>query len=152
MVYLEYEKYKARFHELQENFNDVLLEKERLFTKTQPNAIRYDKDKVQVSIDGNSLEEYVIALEREHINERLGQLRIMMDDRHKLLMLKEEELRRSHELFDKIYVCRFLEGMNINRIARTLNYSRSQVYRDLQRMKKTISNDATICDKKCVNV
>ena len=47
MVYLEYERFKVKYLEIQNNYNDILTEKENLFTKTQPNAIRYDKENVQ---------------------------------------------------------------------------------------------------------
>ena len=82
--------------ELQKRFDAVLTEKERLFTKTQPNAITYDKDHVQMSHDGNVLEDYVIALETGEIDKKIDNLRGLLDDRGKLLRLKEEELRKTH--------------------------------------------------------
>ena len=39
MIYPEYERYSTKFNEVQERFMQVLLEKERLFTKTLPNAM-----------------------------------------------------------------------------------------------------------------
>ena len=55
MLYLEYEKAKASFKNAQMMFEDALLEKERLFTITQPRAITYDKDTVQSSPCGDVL-------------------------------------------------------------------------------------------------
>ena len=60
MVYLEYEFQKAKFHEVQRVFNELLNEKERLFTKTQPKAITYDGDRVQGGEHANVLDDYVI--------------------------------------------------------------------------------------------
>ena len=75
MIYLDYEMYRLKYLELQEQFNAFLTEKERLFTKTQPNAIRYDKEKVQVPFGCNVLEEYVISLDETKIDEKLDKLR-----------------------------------------------------------------------------
>lgn len=134
MIYTEYELCKFKYMELQKRFDAVLTEKERLFTKTQPNAITYDKDHVQMSHDGNVLEDYVIALETGEIDKKIDNLRGLLDDRGKLLRLKEEELRKSQIREDKIYVMRFLDGMNVGLIAKRLNYSNSQVNRIIRKM------------------
>lgn len=134
MIYTEYELCKFKYMELQKRFDAVLTEKERLFTKTQPNAITYDKDHVQMSHDGNVLEDYVIALETGEIDKKIDNLRGLLDDRGKLLRLKEEELRKSTCREDKIYVMRFLDGMNVGLIAKRLNYSNSQVNRIIRKM------------------
>ena len=140
MIYLDYEECKIKYAQLQIQFNQVLTEKERLFTRTLPNAIRYDKDHVQSSPDSNVLEDYVVALEESKIDESLGRLRQLLEDRERLLELKEKELRKSRDKDDKIYRFRFLDGYGINKIARTLNYSKSQVYRILSQIEKR-------CDK-----
>lgn len=140
MIYLEYEMYKIKYAESQEQFNMILTEKERLFTKTLPIAIRYDKDKVQSSPTGNMLEDYIIAMDDEQINERLSQLRQLLSDRSMLLQLKENELRQSRDIPDRVYVHRFIDGHGINRIAKDLNYSKSQIYRILGQIRKR-------CDK-----
>jgi predicted component of type VI protein secretion system len=134
MIYTEYELCKFKYMELQKRFDAVLTEKERLFTKTQPNAITYDKDHVQMSHDGNVLEDYVIALETGEIDKKIDNLRGLLDDRGKLLRLKEEELRKSQIREDKIYVMRFLEGMNIGEIAKNLNFSRQEIHRKIKNM------------------
>ena len=134
MIYTEYELCKFKYMELQKRFDSVLTEKERLFTKTQPNAITYDKDHVQMSHDGNVLEDYVIALETGEIDKKIDNLRGLLDDRGKLLRLKEEELRKSQIREDKIYVMRFLEGMNIGEIAKNLNFSRQEIHRKIKNM------------------
>lgn len=129
MIYLEYEAYKQRFRESQRIFNDLLLEKERLFTQALPGAIRYDKDKVQTSIESTALESYVIALDEKEIDSKLEELRQMLSDRELSMRLKEMELRRSNDLYDKIYVSKFLDGYSVNYTSKRINYSRRQTYR-----------------------
>lgn len=127
MIYQEYEVCKAKYRELQRNFDAVLTEKERLFVKTQPKAIVYDKDKVQSGHDVNVLEDYVTSC--EDIDKQLNELRRLLDDRWMLLKVKEEELRRSQDKKDKVYVLLYLDCISIRKVAETLNYSKTQVQR-----------------------
>lgn len=140
MIYLEFEKYRDKFLSVQQIFNNVLIEQEQLFTRTQPNAIRYDKEKVSGGGGGNMLENYVISLEDRQIHEKLSMLRQLLDDREKLLRQKESELRQSTNKYDKIYVLKYLDGYSISRVADKLNYSKSQIYRMLGKMNKMRQN------------
>ena len=140
MIYPEYEQYKARYNDLQNIFASFLLEKESLFTKTLPNAIRYDKDRVQSSIDGNMLESYVIKLEDSRIDEKLDHVRQTLQDWEILLDAKERDLRKSQDKYDRIYTFKYLDGYGINKIAKILSYSKSQIYRMLKQIDKR-------CDK-----
>jgi len=142
MLYLEYEKAKASFARAQMMFEDALLEKERLFTMTQPRAITYDKDTVQTSPCGDVLDKYVIALENEKIEERLKPYRDLVMNRESLLEIKERELRKSPDRYDKIYTYRFLDGMSLRTIAKTLCFSKSEVHRNLQYILKSINKNA----------
>ena len=146
MVYLEYERFKVKYLEIQNNYNDILTEKENLFTKTQPNAIRYDKENVQGGTFENGFDEYLIAKESKKIDERLNEARQLLDDREKLLRLKEDELRKSRDRIDVIYVLKYIDGVHPSKIAKNLNYSKSQVYRMLSKIQSTLRKDATKCD------
>ena len=146
MLYLEYEKAKASFSRAQMMFEDALLEKERLFTMTQPKAITYDKDTVQTSPSGDVLDRYVIALEDEKIEEKLRPFREYMLNSESLLDVKERELRKSVDVFDRIYVYRYLDGMGIKNIAKTLSFSKSQVYRKLQSIQRRTKKMWIRCD------
>lgn len=132
MVYPEYVKYKMRYNESQEIFASILLEKERIFTKTQPNAIRYDKDQVQTSVDGNILEDYVVLMDEKRIDERLANVRQTLSGWEILLESKERELRKSNDKYDRLYVLKILDGFGINKICKIMNYSKAQVYRMLK--------------------
>ena len=140
MDYLEYERYRLKYNAMQERFASVLLEKERLFTNTLPSGIRYDKDKVQHSVDGNPLEEYVCQMDEKQIDETLDQMRKTIKDWEMLLEVKERELRKSLSIPDRIYTCRYLDGSGLGKISSSLCYSKSQVYRILRKIEKR-------CDK-----
>lgn len=135
--YVDYERFKARYQRIQTMFADVLLEKERLFTKTLPNAITYDKDLVSHSVDGNPLEMYVLACEDEKLDEKLAKYRQYINDWYVLMAVKERDLRASKAIDDRIYVCRYLDGYGIGRMIGELHYSKPSIYRRL----KTISRN-----------
>lgn len=134
MIYKTYEEYKNRYYMTQQNYNDLLTEKERLFVRTQPNAIRYDKLNVKSSPNSNVLEDYVIEKEKTQLDRRIAEMKVLLDDRRNLMLLKEAELRKSKDMYDRIYTMRYLEDMSVERIAKKVNYSVSQVYRILTKI------------------
>ena len=138
MIFQEYEVCKAKYRELQRNFDSVLTEKERLFVITQPKAITYDKDKVQSGHNSNTLEDYVISCEEKHLDDKLNELKRLLEDRGMLLKVKEEELRRSQDKKDKIYVLLYLDCMSIRKVAESLSYSKAQIQRINAEIKREI--------------
>lgn len=140
MLYLDYELYKVRYLETQKKYNEILSEKEELFTKTQPKAIKYDKEKVSGGGGSNAFDDYLIAKDEKRIDERLAEVKSLLDDRKVLLDLKEKELRRSKDTIDKIYVRRFLDHAKVNRIASQIGYSESQVYRILNIISESVKH------------
>ncbi len=138
MIYRDYELCKSKYKEIQKRFDAVLTEKERLFVKTQPKAITYDKDKIQASHDANVLEDYVISCDDKNLDEKLNELRQLLEDRRMLLKVKEDELRRSQDKKDRIYVMLYLDCMSIRKVAESLNYSKTQVHRINEELKRDI--------------
>ena len=138
MIYLEYERLKTKYRRIQEQYDAVLSEHERLFTKTLPKAITYDGDHVQSSPNADMLANYVITEEEKGIDEQMKKLKRILRERRRLLQAKEEELRMSKNKNDVIYTLKYLDGFGVHRIANTLHYSVSQVYRTLEKIEKRI--------------
>ena len=61
--------------------------------------------------------------------------------------LNEKELRLSNDKADVVYCLKFVDGVGTTAIAKRLNYSKSQVYRVLDRIKIEIRKDGKKCDK-----
>ena len=140
MLYIEYEEYLSKYHEAQKRYNEILNEKEELFSRTQPQAIKYDKEAVSGGKPGNTFDEYLIIKEKKNIDDRLEEIRSILDDRERLLKLKEQELRLSKDGYDKVYRCRYLDHLTIDKTSRIAIYSRSQVFNILKEIKKNIKN------------
>ncbi len=134
-VYMDYEKFKKKYHDAQNKLDAILEEKEELFSKTQPKSTKWDK----VSFSSNShnpFDEYLIAKDVKRIEERLYEIKSILEDREKLLSIKEHELRLSKNHVDIIYRMRFLDEFNITKISTHIHYSESQIYRILQNINK----------------
>ncbi len=136
MLYEEYEEYKSRYYEAQRIYNDILNEKEELFAKTQPKATQITGEKTTGGKHENLFDEYLIQKERKNIDKRLEEAKSILDDRERLLKLKELEVRASTHSHDKIYRCRYIDRFTIERTARLSNYSRSQVFNILKEIRE----------------
>lgn len=137
-IYLTYEEYKRNYYKVQKLYNEILEEKEKLFAKTQPKSTKFDKINVDGGNISNSFDDYLIIKEKKQIDKRLNEIKIISEDRKKLLDAKEDELRKSKEWIDKIYVYKYIENMQVRKIIHLVPYEEAQVYRKLEEIKKTL--------------
>lgn len=133
-VYTEYIYLTTKYQKMQDNYESILQEKEKLFLKTQPNAMKYDSDRVDGGTPENKFDAYLMEKEKRNIDNRLTEAWILLEDRRNLVKLKEQELKESKDLYDKIYRMHYLEKMNGYRISMRIHYSVSQVYKILSKM------------------
>ncbi len=137
--YLDYEESRAIYMGWIDSYKEAVAEKDEMLTKVLGGSIRYDKEAVQTSVSGSPLDDYVAAVESKGLDKRIDHARGMLDKWRDVLDVQEAELRRSHEIYDKVYVCRYIEGMTVRQIGRKLNYSKSQVFRIDQEIQDKIS-------------
>lgn len=131
MLYVDFELFKDKYLETQQKYDEILSEKEALFARTQVKAVQFDKERVSGGVQSNAFESYVIEKERKQIDERLSEVRSLLEDRKELLKLKERELFQSSDIHDKIYRQRYIQRRRVYQIAKGVGYSESQVYRIL---------------------
>ena len=141
MLYIQYNEFKIKYYNAQKDYDDILSEKERLFARTQPQATVYDKEKVNGGSPSNAFDEYLVEKEKKNIDNRLKEARSILEDRERLLKLKEEELRRSGDWHDKAYVYKYIEGLKVREIKFKMPYCRSQIYEILNKIRKNTSSD-----------
>jgi len=135
MEWEEYEALKRRYSESQKAYDEILSQKLEIFQRTQPTAVQYDRDKIMAGGMENALESYVIQIER--IDARLRIADEIMQACQSRLRLKEEDLRASTELWDKIYRMRFLERLRVVKIAEIIHYSEPTIWRILRKIEHT---------------
>lgn len=141
MIYVIYEEYKNKYYETQKEYNIILNEKEKLFMITQPSAVKFDKEIVSGGTTDNTFDRYLILKEEKKIEQRLNEIKSILDDRERLLKLKEQELRASTSVQDKIYKYRYLDKLKVFKIAKLVGYSEPQIYRILKTIKREIGGN-----------
>ena len=138
MIYAIYEEYKNKYYETQKEYNNILNEKEKLFMITQPSSSKFDKERVSGGSSDNTFDRYLILKEEKKIEQRLKEIRSILDDRERLLKLKEEELKESTDIKDKIYRYRYIDKLKVYKISKLVGYSEAQVYRFLDEIRRKI--------------
>ena len=141
MIYFEYEYLLRKYREAQGRYDEILAEKEEIFERTQPKAIRYDRDKVTGGVPPDKNADYMIQSERKRIDERLQEVKNLLAERKYLLELKERDLRESKDIYDKVYTMRYLDHIRIYKIAGACHYSEAQIYRILHEICENLKDD-----------
>lgn len=141
MIYISYVEYKNKYYEAQKNYDNILSEKEKLFSITQPKATTYDKEIVSGGAPTNTFDEYLIKKDKKRLDERLDEARSILEDRERLLKLKEEELRNSKDWYDIVYTYKYLDNLKPDQIKYKMPYCRSSIYEILRKINKNIGLD-----------
>lgn len=139
MLYIEYEKYKTKLYNAQQDFDSILSEQEKLFSRTQPQSTDFGKEPTKGGVPSDKFYEYVKEKEEKQIDLRLTEARSILNDRERLTKLKLEELLESKNIYDKVYVCKYIEGLKNYQIAKKISYSEAQIYRILKIIRKNIN-------------
>lgn len=139
MLYIEYEKYKAKLYNAQQDFDSILSEQEKLFSRTQPQSTDFSKEPTKGGVPSDKFYEYVKEKEEKQIDLRLAEARSILNDRERLTELKLKELLNSKNIYDKAYICKYIDGLKNYQTANKLNYSEVQIYRILKIIKKNIN-------------
>lgn len=138
MLYVEYHQLKTKYVLVQSQYDAILTEQEELFARTQPTAVDFEKERVTGTNTSNPFDAYLIAKEQKRIDERLEEVKGILDDRKELLDMKERELRASKDWYDIIFKYYYLDNLSITKIENRIPYSRVQIWRKLNVIKDNI--------------
>lgn len=138
MVYVEYNQIRTKYLLAQLQYDFILTEQEELFARTQPQAVNVENERVMGGDPLSPFDAYLIEKERKHIDERLKEVKGILDDRKELLDLKERELRASKDWHDIIFKHYFLDNLSIRQIENRIPYSRRQIYRKINEIKSNL--------------
>lgn len=139
--YKEHRKEYLEYLQAQDVLNDVVNEYLVVFQKTQPHSPCYSG--IQFSGIHNKVEDYVIEVESRHLKQRAEDAEKTLHLKKELLDLKEEELRKSRDIYDLLYTAKWIDNKRVKDIIRDLDlkgiyYSTSQIYEIIKRIKKEI--------------
>jgi len=138
VLYVEYHQLKTKYVLVQSQYDAILTEQEELFARTQPTAVDFEKERVTGTKTSNPFDAYLIEKEKKRIDERLEEVKGILDDRKELLDMKERELRASKDWYDIIFKYYYLDNLSITKIENRIPYSRVQIWRKLNVIKDNL--------------
>ena len=139
MIWPEYQAVEAECTASRNRLRALVSQREELYWMTQPQGISYDKEKVQTSPSDHITN---ILSKIVDIDQLISLADQTLIEREHLLEVEDKALRRSREPEDRIYAMYFIDHYSPNKVARVMNYHRSQVFRILKKMRP----NATKCD------
>ena len=141
MLYVDYVILKQSYDESLRRLKELLDKKEEAFTRTLPNAIRYDLQKVMHSVSTNSaLDDYIMDVEK--IDQQIRSAKIILMERKDMLDLKEEELKKSRDTDDRVYFLKYIQRLTVEQIAIRRPYSAGNIYYHLAKIKHQIKKQS----------
>lgn len=148
-LYLEHRKAYIAYISAQRGYEQVINEYERISQSVQPRSplAEHERDFSNETIlppTGGRTEkalEYTISMEQCRIEERMRFARVLMEERHVLLSAKEEELRKSRDIYNLVYRLKWVDGLKADAIIEETGYSRSQVYNIIGHLTKQLERN-----------
>lgn len=136
MLCLEYERLRRQYQDVRANYTELLNEKTALFNRTQPGAVDPGKGPGGSSVRSGSdaFDSYLIAKDKLQLDQRISEAAELMLSWDKLLDLRKAELRRSRDLWDRVYVGRYLDRLPTQQLAIRCGVTRVHIYRILKKI------------------
>lgn len=138
MIYEEYHSLLKRYKEAENNYYLALDKKSRLLSGVFPGSSKIKE--VMVDSSCNSYDDALInyTSELEEVDKLINEARNTKDVLLYELKLKEDKLKSSIDIYDRIYVYKWIEHRRVKQYYRLLNYSKRQIYRFIDEMKEKI--------------
>lgn len=139
MFCLEYERLRRQYLEVRNRHSELLNEATALFNRTQPRAV--DPGKGPGGSSGYSgsdaFDSYLIDMEKHRLDERIAEAEKLVRSWDRLLDQRRGELRRSRDLWDRVYVGRYLDRLPTQQLAMRCGITRVHVYRILKKIENS---------------
>lgn len=147
-MYIEYNELLKQFKKAERNYNEALEKKSELLLSVMPGAVKPKEVMVTIntSPDTNLIN---YTSEIDEVDKLINQSRNTRDMLDYELKKKLNKMREEGDVYDKIYIYRWIEHRSVYKFYRLVGYSRPQVYRFISEMKEKLykNNYETKWDK-----
>lgn len=143
-MYEDYHLLYKKHRDAERRYNEALEEKSKLILAVMPKATEY---KEVMSQGGHSSPDTHILDYTERIggvDALINQSRNTRDMLAYELKKMESAMRETGDVYDKIYIYRWIEHKSVYKFYRLLGYSKSQVYNYIDEMKKKIYKNVSL--------
>ena len=136
-MYLEYNELLKRFKKAERNYNEALEKRSELILSVMPGAM---KAKEVMTTSNTSPDAKLInyTSKIDEIDKLINQSRNARDMLNYELKKKLIKMREEGDVYDKIYIYRWIEHKSVYKFYKLLGYSVRQVYRYMDEMKKKL--------------
>lgn len=136
-MYLEYNELLKQFKKAERNYNEALEKRSELILSVMPGVI---KAKEVMTTSNTSPDAKLInyTSEIDEVDKLINQSRNTRDMLNYELKKKLIKMREEGDVYDKIYIYRWLEHKSVYKFYKLLGYSVRQVYRYMDEMKKKL--------------
>ncbi len=136
-MYLEYHELLKKFKKAEKNYNEALEKKSELILSVMPGAI---KAKEVMTTSNTSPDTNLInyTSEIDEVDRLINQSRNTRDMLNYELKKKLIKMREEGDVYDKIYIYRWIEHRSVYKFYRLVGYSVRQTYNYIEEMKEKL--------------
>ena len=136
-MYLEYHELLKKFKKAEKNYNEALEKKSELILSVMPGAV---KPKEVITTSNSSTDTNLIdyTSEIDEVDRLINQSRNTRDMLNYELKKKLIKMREEGDVYDKIYIYRWIEHRSVYKFYRLVGYSVRQTYNYIEEMKEKL--------------
>ena len=136
-MYLEYHELLKKLKNAERNYNESLEKKSQLLLAVMPGAV---KAKEVMTISNTSPDTNLInyTSEIDEVDKLINQSRNTRDMLNYELKKKLIKMKEEGDVYDKIYIFRWIEHRSVYKFHKLVGYSKSQVYDYISKMKEKL--------------
>jgi hypothetical protein len=136
-MYIEYNELLKQFKKAERNYNEALEKKSELILSVMPGAVKPKEVMIttNTSPDTNLIN---YTSEIDEVDKLINQSRNTRDMLNYELKKKLIKMKEEGDVYDKIYIYRWIEHRSVYKFYRLVGYSRPQVYRFISEMKENL--------------
>lgn len=136
-MYIEYNELLKQFKKAERNYNEALEKKSELILSVMPGAVKPKEVMIttNTSPDTNLIN---YTSEIDEVDRLINQSRNTRDMLNYELKKKLIKMKEEGDVYDKIYIYRWIEHRSVYKFYRLVGYSRPQVYRFISEMKENL--------------
>ena len=136
-MYLDYHELLKKFKKAEKNYNEALEKKSELILSVMPGAV---KPKEVITTSNTSPDANLIdyTSEIDEVDRLINQSRNTRDMLNYELKKKLIKMREEGDVYDKIYIYRWIEHRSVYKFYRLVGYSVRQTYNYIEEMKEKL--------------
>ena len=137
-MYIEYNELLKKYKIAERNYNEALEEKSKLILAVLPRATQAKEIMVSGSHPSSDLKLIDYTSKIDEVDKLINQSRNTRDMLNYELKKKLIKMKEEGDVYDKIYIYRWIEHRSVYKFYRLVGYSRPQVYRFISEMKEKL--------------